>query len=191
MGTITIKASGNPFSDLVLYPDGTQVPRKFTASGRPTGADGEIELDIEVDGAGKPRCVGMELRADPGSDGISSTTLRAISVPEMVREAVAVARGMMGKRVTTDGKTRITPVGVPSEDYPEFVEQVRAPHRGSPITPANLNLIAQWYEAAQADHLKPAVVISQKAGVSLATAYRWLKAANESGAIKDSKAEGE
>jgi hypothetical protein len=184
MPRIEIKVTSRQINakGLILRPDGSQIPREFKAavSGMADLPGAVVEMDVAVDDFGNVRCRKLSI-SDEG--GVTGTGLRQLQMKAMLEEVALAASDFIGRRSSVEG---LTAASIPSgqrtaEKYTRRHGQLRAPRQGSPITPENLKTLAGWVRQAHEDGTAPVSVVQAKANVSKATAYRWIKAARESG----------
>jgi len=129
-------------------------PREFTASFRsPHPKEGALELAVEVDDWGRPRCRRLTVSA-PGEGTVSGETLRRIPVARLLGTAMSEAA------VTVEdlpgGITQFGPPNQPEYDAisDRFDGAVRKPRQGSPVDDAHLDRVAAEYRRAQGSGAK-------------------------------------
>jgi hypothetical protein len=170
----------------VLLPDGrTALPRGFTATTIERGIP--IEMRVEVDDLGRPRCVKLVICAR-GEDRVTGGLLRKIPVGRLVREAVATA-AVTSVRRTPGGGERGNFL-VPPEMagvYKQFASLERKPRKGSPLADEDLRAIAKNYRKALAADMPPTQTLAVGMGVSRATASQWVAKARKRGFLGPAK----
>jgi hypothetical protein len=146
------------------------VPQRFTAT---TTRDGiRVELTIEVDDEGVPRCTGLELRQRPGAEPITGEALRNVPVARLMREAIEAA---------ASADLRPSPkVVTASAASLSATARIRA--RGAAVTDDDLRDVAERYRAAVDRGIRsPTQTVANELGAPRSTVARWVHKARDRG----------
>lgn len=159
--------------------DGFAVPRRFIARSE------LISLEVEVDGRGVGHCRVLEVRAGDG-EAISTESLRRVSVPKLVKQAVAGAARIYAP--VEDGGPPIfrltgAPVREHADFYNSYTRDARRPRQGSPVTDDHLRQVAGLYRAALDRRDPPTQTVGDTMHVGRSTAARWVSMARERGIL--------
>lgn len=163
-------------------PDGrTNIPRRFNVIEKDDQGH-EIELEVEVDQWGQPRCRRVTVL---GGEAITGETLRSIPIARALRLVTAQLAEFAVIQRREDGAL----VGIPPSD--EERRQIRSkygdarrPRRGSPVTEDNLRAVAEMYRDALRSGVRgPTQAVAKRMHVSRSTAGRWVSMARERGLL--------
>lgn len=156
--------------------------KEFTAELEDDGY--RFTASFETDKSGVAHCVRFEVEKT-GESPIGAMLFRERSVNQILgklREQGLVH--MSVKR--SDGVISVSPGSeVLSEEAQAAVAKLRKPVSGAALEDGHLENVGTIYESAVADGLQAARIISNETGASMATAYRWIKAAKAAGYIKE------
>lgn len=161
------------------------VPKSFTATFDLTEDLGvNVQMQIEVSLAGKPRCTDLTVSADDESGArIDGTLLRALNVAGLEKKAVVVARSMLqrtGAKAGPDGKTvhSFSSRQISETDYEAYLSEAARERRDrgkARRASVNLDDVAGVVKLAEAAGDPPSKAVQDSFHVSRATAWRYLK----------------
>lgn len=151
-----------------------------------------VEMEIEVQPKGAPRCLGLAVKPEPPENTpITATALRRVTIDKLMRQAVADAVVEIGLELPDGERWAIAP-GLEERDdfYERYREGARRPRRGVPLTEDDLVRVANIYRDALADirhRHRPTAMVAKVEGVSRATAARRVSLARERGHLGPAK----
>jgi hypothetical protein len=156
----------------VPLPGGFSLPETFEARYRSVDwPDGlTVDLDVEVDAAGKASCRRLELRSE---QPIDHAALRLVKMAKVLREVTAAAV----ERLERDEAGNLRGVPLITAAEVNWYE-----HRGGRrLTPEFLQRVAAVYIGAQIRGDHPTATVVKTYGAPRATVSRWVRMAREAG----------
>lgn len=175
--------------EVVVFPDGrTTLPRAFTALPSIDGV--KVEVRLETDDWGQPRCTSVKFEADPASRSLSSDHLR-LPLARIIKEARKTASYAVFAGDIDNGKGGTSQVFEPFSDDDAAVHKSRAastsggPRKNASVNDEHLKMVRDEYRliVKKASTYAPTEALALKLNVSRSTAARWVSQARERGLL--------